>query len=245
MTQSYRITNIQQSAQPGGFWLVSASLAKKPKTENIGAVFHIEDHPEVSLTLFQTHNDHLQLLSQQPLPDGLLCSQNPVELVQESDDAMPMDVFNHQGSVLLLGADLGIAPLLHLGRQAANRATELSTMALLQATENFPFMVKPARFMLESMPAETIGGCPLLEDWKIPNRLASINGLPGCFDGSLLELFGFWLEHESQQRQMHNKLQSEWQVVAFLDSENLQACRNLIQTYDWIKLTGLEIPSRE
>ncbi|WP_028485869.1 hypothetical protein [Thiomicrorhabdus chilensis] len=244
MTQSYRFSNIQQTSQPGGFWLVSATLEETPETANIGAVFHIKGHPEVSLTLFQTHTNHLQLLSQQPLPERLLCSQTPIELIQESDDAMPMDVFHHQNSVLLLGADLGIAPLLHLARQASNRATGVSTLALLQATENFPFMVKPARFMLGSMPAEAIGCCPLLEDWKIPNRLASITGLPGCFDGSLLELFGFWLEHESQQRHMQSKVLNEWQIVAFLDSENLQACRDLIQAYDWIKLTGIEIPSR-
>ncbi|MDX1347758.1 MAG: hypothetical protein R3189_05865 [Thiomicrorhabdus chilensis] len=244
MIRSYRISNIQQTSQPGGFWLVSATLAATPETANIGALFHIKDHPEISLTLFQTHTDHLQLLSQQSLPEGLLCSQTPVELIQESDDTMPTDVFYHQSSVLLLGADLGIAPLLHIARQASNRATEVATMALLQASENFPFMVKPARFMLGSMPAEAIGCCPLLEDWKIPNRLASISGLPGCFDGSLLELFGFWLEHESQQHHMQSNLQSEWQIVAFLDSENLQACRNLSQAYDWIRLTGIEIPSR-
>lgn len=223
---------------------MSLTLAETPETAHtLGAVFHIKGHSEIPLTLFQAQNNSLQFLSSQPLPETLLSSDSPAELMQESSCTIPMDVFNHQNAVLLLASDLGIAPLLHLARQASKMPLGTSTMALLYATEGFPFMVKPARYMLSFMPAEAIGGCPLLEDWKIPNRLVSPGGLPGCFDGSLLELFALWLEHENQQRQMQSPILTDWEIVAFLDHENLQACQNLVQSYDWIKFTGLEIPA--
>jgi dihydroorotate dehydrogenase electron transfer subunit len=33
-----------------------------------------------------------------------------------------------------------------------------------------------------------------LEDWKIPSRLASLQGYPGCFEGFITDLARYWLQ---------------------------------------------------
>lgn len=66
---------------------------------------------------------------------------------------------------------------------------------VLESTHHFPFAIKPAKFMLNSLPnfaASAIGASSLLEDWGIPNRLCSPLGLPGCFDGTLDQLDAAW-----------------------------------------------------
>ena len=34
---------------------------------------------------------------------------------------------------------------------------------------------------------------PLLEEWGVPNRLATESDFPGCFDGSVTGLADYWL----------------------------------------------------
>lgn len=43
------------------------------------------------------------------------------------------------------------------------------------------------------MPAGVIACVPVLEEFGIASRLASTAGLPGCFDGTVIELAEVWL----------------------------------------------------
>lgn len=73
--------------------------------------------------------------------------------------------------------------------------SQFHLIMILESTNHFPFPIKPAKFMLKSWPntaASAIGASSLLEDWGIPNRLCSSQGLPGCFDGTLTELLAEW-----------------------------------------------------
>jgi dihydroorotate dehydrogenase electron transfer subunit len=44
------------------------------------------------------------------------------------------------------------------------------------------------------MPDGAIACMPLMEDWGIPSRLASLQGYPGCYEGYVTELARAWLE---------------------------------------------------
>ena len=58
----------------------------------------------------------------------------------------------------------------------------------------FPFAPRPSHLLIPGVPQATLAAMPLLEDWGIPNRLASQQGYPGCFEGFVTELARSWLE---------------------------------------------------
>jgi len=47
--------------------------------------------------------------------------------------------------------------------------------------------------MVPGMPDGVIAGMPLLDDWNIPSRLASLQGYAGTFNGYVTDLARHWL----------------------------------------------------
>ncbi len=91
------------------------------------------------------------------------------------------------GDAIILAQGLGLAPLIHLcERWRASPPGRL--LALYEPPAPAPFRPRPSRFLVERMPPGVIAAIPLLEDWGIPSRLASVDGLPGAFEGGADEL---------------------------------------------------------
>jgi dihydroorotate dehydrogenase electron transfer subunit len=57
----------------------------------------------------------------------------------------------------------------------------------------FPFQPRPSTMLVPGLPAEVIGCMPLLEDWGVPSRLATLAGFAGCYDGYVTDLAAEWL----------------------------------------------------
>lgn len=92
------------------------------------------------------------------------------------------------GDAIILAQGPGLAPLVHLCELLrASSPGRLLTLYELPAPA--PFRPRPSRFLVERMPPGVIAAIPLLEDWGIPSRLASVDGLPGTFEGGVDELF--------------------------------------------------------
>jgi dihydroorotate dehydrogenase electron transfer subunit len=51
----------------------------------------------------------------------------------------------------------------------------------------------PSRIMIDGMPEGVIATMPLMEDWGIACRLASLQGYSGCFQGYVTDLARAWL----------------------------------------------------
>jgi len=66
-------------------------------------------------------------------------------------------------------------------------------LVFLQSDDAFPFHPRPSLFMLPGVPPATTGCAPLCEDMRVPSRLGSLSGLPGCYDGSVADLVDGWL----------------------------------------------------
>ena len=47
----------------------------------------------------------------------------------------------------------------------------------------FPFKTRPSQIIINRFPESIIATMPLLEDWGIPCRLASLQDYPGCYEG--------------------------------------------------------------
>ncbi|GAB6071080.1 hypothetical protein JCM30760_21770 [Thiomicrorhabdus hydrogeniphila] len=235
---------IQQSQQANGFWLVSLSLQDNLGLANaIGSAFYLEQAPDIKLVLFQYASDnlanHYQFLSLQELPKTLFT--RPGKLLCNSNLAFNIPFKNQP--LLILANDLAMANAFALAKhstnqqssQRANHKESEPTIVGLHSQTAFPFVLKPARYLMPNMPAEAIGACTLLEDWKIQNRLSSSMGLPGCFEGELPDLFEYWAK--SMHKSSSNLEQIPWQIILFTDDIDTQKkCLQISQSYNWLTL---------
>lgn len=92
---------------------------------------------------------------------------------------------------LLIAMDAGCDAII---RAAMAKSSESSTLVVLfGAQAEFPFRPRPSTILVPHMPAGVIACVPALEEFGIASRLASTMGLPGCFDGTVIELAELWL----------------------------------------------------
>jgi dihydroorotate dehydrogenase electron transfer subunit len=99
---------------------------------------------------------------------------------------------------LLIGGGVGMPPMIFLAdRLRGDR--ERQPLVILGSEAPFPFSASPSKILVSGMPEGTIAAMPLLDDWGIPSRLASLQGYAGCFEGYVTELAGHWLDGLDQQ----------------------------------------------
>lgn len=136
-------------------------------------------------------------LFQQTEPDKvkLILPQNAPETLQLTLQGTPLPIPTQ--SALLISQDLAtLGGLLFAARHW--QAAGLEMVATIHLPQPAPFQPMPARIWLPAMPPEALATLPLLEDWGIPNRLANPEGVPGCFEGSVLALAKYFIYHSKQ-----------------------------------------------
>jgi dihydroorotate dehydrogenase electron transfer subunit len=95
---------------------------------------------------------------------------------------------------LLVGGGVGIPPMVFLAESLrARRDAAWRPLVLMGSEIPFPLRARPSTILVQGMPAEAIACMPLLEDWGVPSRLATLEGFPGCFDGYVTDLAAAWL----------------------------------------------------
>jgi dihydroorotate dehydrogenase electron transfer subunit len=89
---------------------------------------------------------------------------------------------------ILLGGGFGIPSIVFLASHLKRHAPETKPLSLVSSEVPFPFTPRPSQIMVPGVPADAIAAMPLMEDWKIPSRLASLKGFPGCYEGLVTDL---------------------------------------------------------
>jgi dihydroorotate dehydrogenase electron transfer subunit len=74
-----------------------------------------------------------------------------------------------------------------------NAATRWQPLVLMGSEIPFPFRAKPSTILVSGIPDGAIACMPLLDEWGVPSRLASLQDYPGCFHGYVTELASTWL----------------------------------------------------
>jgi dihydroorotate dehydrogenase electron transfer subunit len=92
---------------------------------------------------------------------------------------------------LLIGGGVGMPPMICIAESL--KGSDKQPLVILGSEVPFPFQARPSQIMVPGMPDGVIGAMPLLEDWGIPSRLASLQGYPGCFEGYVTDLAREWL----------------------------------------------------
>jgi dihydroorotate dehydrogenase electron transfer subunit len=93
---------------------------------------------------------------------------------------------------LLIGGGVGMPPMIFLA-EALRDEPERRPMVILGSEVPFPFKPAPSKILLPGIPEGVIAAMPLLDDWGIPSRLASLQGYTGCFEGYVTDLARHWL----------------------------------------------------
>ena len=93
---------------------------------------------------------------------------------------------------LLIGGGVGMPPMIFIADSL--RESDRQPFVVLGSEVPFPFTPKPSQFMPRGLPEGVIGAMPLLEDWGIPSRLASLQGYAGCLQGYVTDLARHWLD---------------------------------------------------
>jgi dihydroorotate dehydrogenase electron transfer subunit len=102
---------------------------------------------------------------------------------------------------LLIGGGVGIPPMVFLADIIKQKKKDFAPFVIMGSEIPFPFDARPSQFILPGIPDGVIGAMPLMEDWGIPSRLASLQAYAGCFDGYVTDLARSWLDGlEPEQR---------------------------------------------
>ena len=94
---------------------------------------------------------------------------------------------------LLIGGGVGMPPMLFLA-EASRTDPRFDPFVILGSEVPFPFSPRPSRILVPAMPDGVIACMPLLDDWGIPSRLASLQGYAGCHRGYVTDLARLWLQ---------------------------------------------------
>ena len=95
---------------------------------------------------------------------------------------------------LLVGGGVGIPPMVFLAESLkARRDAPWQPLVLMGSEIPFPFRARPSTIVVPGMPDGTIACMPLLDDWGVPSRLATLAGYAGCYDGYVTDLAAAWL----------------------------------------------------
>lgn len=83
---------------------------------------------------------------------------------------------------------------------------QFTGLVFIQGNGDFPFAPHPSKMLIPYLPSDVTASIPLLEDWKIPHRLANLEEKPGCFHGTVETLVEYW---RSQSDLSHSSLQAK------------------------------------
>jgi dihydroorotate dehydrogenase electron transfer subunit len=94
--------------------------------------------------------------------------------------------------LLALGGGVGIPPMIFLAEQVRTQADVLP-LVLMGSEVPFPFELAESALDVPGVSQEATHSVALLEQWKIPSRLASNAGLAGAHRGYITDLARAWL----------------------------------------------------
>ncbi|MGH8377399.1 MAG: dihydroorotate dehydrogenase electron transfer subunit [Gammaproteobacteria bacterium] len=136
---------------------------------------------------------------------------------------------------LLIGGGVGIPPMIFLADALRHdKRANWQALVLMGSEVPFPFKSRPSTIVLPGMPEGVIGCMPLMEDWDIASRLASLQGYPGCYDGFVTDLARHWL------CALNKRALAETEIFACGPTPMLKAAAHLAQELDLPSQVSLE-----
>jgi dihydroorotate dehydrogenase electron transfer subunit len=105
----------------------------------------------------------------------------------------PFELRTDKSKALLLGGGVGIPPMICLSEAIKEENSNVSPMVFMGSEVPFPFDRKVSAIDIEGISSEVSDCLPLLEEWDIPSRLASLQSYDGVYQGYITDLAREWL----------------------------------------------------
>jgi len=174
---------IARRARAGSFAHIRCS-AERPMRRPV-SIMRADPHKGTVEFLYKVLGEGTRLLSQRRVGEtlGLI---GPI--------GRPFALNPDRRRPLLIGGGVGMPPMVFLADAIRSSASGYEPLVILGSEVPFPFDARPSQIMVPGIPDGAIATMPLLEDWGIASRLASLRGYAGCFEGYVTELAGHWLE---------------------------------------------------
>ncbi len=134
--------------------------------------------------LYKIVGDGLRLLSEKS-PGDMVNVLGPI--------GQPFRPSTERPKTLLIGGGVGIPPMIFIADYLRQKTGNWAPMAILGSELPFPFEPRISALETSWVDATVSATMPLLEDWGIPCRLATLSGFDACFDGFVTELADQWL----------------------------------------------------
>ena len=96
-------------------------------------------------------------------------------------------------NALLIGGGVGIPPMVFIADRLRQAQDAWRPLAILGSEIPFPFEPCRSRFATPWLESGTVSAMPLLEEWGVPSRLATLAGFDGCYHGYVTDLADRWL----------------------------------------------------
>jgi len=106
----------------------------------------------------------------------------------------PFELHKQFKRPLLIGGGVGMPPMIFIADELKKQRSHYQPFMILGSEVPFPFTSQPSQIIIPGLPGEVTATMPLMEDWNIPCRLASLQGYPGVYEGYVTELARHWLE---------------------------------------------------
>lgn len=157
---------------------------------------------------------------------GLLARRKPGESVSVMGPiGVPFKTSMQKRRPLLIGGGVGIPPMIFLAETLKEIKGAFEPLVIMGSEVPFPFAAQPSKIMVPGVPAEVIAAMPMLDQWGIASRLASLQGYAGCFDGYVTDLARSWLGALTEEQR------SEVEVYACGPHPMLEAVARLAQEF--------------
>ncbi len=183
--QRIRAPKCAQNADPGSFVHIRCDESL-PMRRPLSIMRVGDDWIEV---LYKIVGEGLRLLSQKDAGD-VVSVLGPIGVAFHPNPDRP--------NTLLIGGGVGIPPMVFLA-DALRSDSSWTPFAIFGSEIPFPFELQRSSLAIAGIAPDVSRAMPLLEDWGIPSRLASLQGYEGCFAGYVTELADHWLSALSDE----------------------------------------------
>ena len=128
----------------------------------------------------------------------LLAQRKPGESISQLGPiGTAFELHTERSRPLLIGGGVGMPPVIFLAATLRNNP-DFQPFVILGSEVPFPFKARASRLLVAGMLDGVTASMPLLDDWQIPCRLASLQGYAGCYQGFVTELASIWFDKLEQ-----------------------------------------------
>jgi len=169
------------AAAPGNFVHITCD-ASLPMRRPLSIMRVGDDWIEI---LYKIVGQGLRLLSQKA-PGDAISVLGPI--------GKPFVVSPDRPNALLIGGGVGIPPMVYIADYLRQHDHTWKPLAILGSEIPFPFELVASKLDTPWLDGAIDSGMPLLEEWGITSRLATLAGYEGCFNGYVTDLADSWLK---------------------------------------------------